>query len=213
MVYKPKKKVTGHKKNDRSTRYRKRVKARRERAARMPVRSNVKRYVAEQLDKIAPDNRYYNKITPTASSLVVPTRALHDFQRIYPFGRAFASKFIEMEFRRMKPVVQQAGGTYPSLGAGFVNHIAHPMVSDNKRGNYNSWRSVLGRGLHMKSSSVYGTITLFPSLTNLSADVVNQVRHADLTLHMFVLEDKAISKTEFLNWYKDFFTGSLQRRS
>ena len=117
MVYKPKKTVTGHKKNDRYTRRRKRARARKARASRVPVRSNVKRYVAEQLDKIAPDNRYYKNLTPDAESRIEPTRAISDFTRIYPFGRAFANEFVSMEFRRMKPVVPQGVSTYPHLTA------------------------------------------------------------------------------------------------
>lgn len=215
MVYKPKKTVNGHKRNDRDTRRRKRVKARRERAARKPVRSNIKRYVADQLDKIAPDNRYYFNVTEASADKIKPI--CQSTTRIYPFGASFQKRFLNMEFRRMLPVVKQGLAQYPHLGA-HENLTGLPVPAHfvgtsyqtdethlrNTAGNYNNWRSVIGRGIHMKSSSVYGTITLFPN-KDMATSLKDQLHTADLTLHMFVLEDKAVTKTAFMDWYQDLF--------
>lgn len=220
MVYKPKKTVNGHKRNDRYTRSRKRASAAKKRAAAQPVRSNVKRYVAEQLDKIAPDNRYYFNVTET-QGVIKPL--CQSTLRIYPFGASFQKRFLDMEFRRMLPVVKQGLAQYPHLGARedltglpFPAHfVGQTYQTDethlkNNAGNYNHWRSILGRGIHMKSSSVYGTATLFPnknmqSLTSDGTNLIEELRTADLTLHMFVIEDKAVTKTEFMSWYQDLF--------
>lgn len=221
MVYKPKKTVNGHKRDDRYTRSRKRAAAARKRAAAKPVRSNVKRYVAEQLDKIAPDNRYYFNVTE-AQGAIKPL--CQSTLRVYPFGASFQKRFLDMEFRRMKTVVQQGLSQYPQIGA-TEDRLMLPTQTDtqdyrwpvhsvnylkNSTGNFNNWRSILGRGIHMKSSSVYGTVTLFPnknmqSLTDDGTNLIEELRTADLTLHMFVLEDKAITKTEFMSWYQDLF--------
>ena len=218
MVYKPKKTVNGHKRNDRATRYRKRVKARKAARARLPVRSNVKRYVAEQLDKIAPDNRYYFNVTEETANKIKPTCQLDVVNRIYPFGASFQKRFINMEFRRMAPVIKSGMQTFPQLGSVETQWGHSGNTSDyhydgssgaqayikNRSGNFNHWRSIIGRGIHMKSSSVYGTITAFPNVA-LSTDLINSLRTADLCLHMFVLEDKAITKTDFMDWYQDLF--------
>jgi hypothetical protein len=222
MVYKPKKTVNGHKRNDRYTRSRKRARAARKRAASAPVRSNIKRYVADQLDKIAPDNRYYFNVTEASADKIKPI--CQSTTRIYPFGASFQKRFLNMEFRRMLSVVKQGLGQYPHLGA-QENLIGLPTPAHtlalgasyqtdelhlrNTAGNYNNWRSVIGRGIHMKSSSVYGTITLFPNkdLTTVAGNsyLKDQLHTADLTLHMFVLEDKAVTKTAFMDWYQDVF--------
>ena len=218
MVYKPKKTVNGHKRNDRATRYRKRVKARKAARARLPVRSNVKRYVAEQLDKIAPDNRYYFNVTEETADKIKPTCQLDVLKRIYPFGASFQKRFINMEFRRMAPVIKSGMQTFPQLGSVETQWGHAYNASDyhydgssgaqnyikDRSGNFNHWRSIIGRGIHMKSSSVYGTITAFPNVA-LSADLINSLRTADLCLHMFVLEDKAVTKTNFMDWYQDLF--------
>ena len=215
MVYKPKKTVNGHKKNDRSTRYRKRVKARRAAASRKPVRSNVKRYVAQQLDKIAPDNRYYFNVTEDPSDKIKPICQPVVANRIYPFGASFQKRFLEMEFRRMAPVIKSGMQTFPQLGpvetqwghAGNTSDYHYDGSSGaqayikNRSGNFNHWRAVLGRGIHMKSASVYGTITVFPDKILYGHDI-DVLRTAELTLHMFVLEDKAVTKTNFLDWYQ-----------
>ena len=218
MVYKPKKKVNGHKRNDRASRYRKRVRARKAARARMPVRSNIKRYVAQQLDKIAPDNRYYFNVTEEAADKIQPTCQLDVTNRIYPFGASFQKRFLNMEFRRMKEVIAQGHAQFPQLGAtedqfgatnahdynylgtGLPNLDAARLWFKSRMGNFNHWRSVIGRGIHMKSSSVYGTITAFPNVS-LTAEDIDHLRTADLTLHMFVLEDKAVTKTNFMDWY------------
>ena len=112
MVYKPKKTVNGHKKNDRYTRRRKRAAAAKRRAAAAPVRSNVKRYVAQQFGKTHPDNRYIY----TLEKLIKPTNKLSNTPRYYPFGADFQKKFIDMEFRRMREVVAQFPSQIPVKG-------------------------------------------------------------------------------------------------
>lgn len=192
MVYKPRKTVNGHKRNDRSTRRRKARDARKRRAAARPVRSNVKRYVAEQFGKTHPDNRYYLSY-PTLK----PSNKLDDTPRYYPFGAHFQKEFLEMEFRRMKEVVTQIPAQVPIRG-GRTSHTGHGA---EKYGNFNHWRSLLGRGIHMKHASVYGSITLNERIFMSQMEIL---KYGNLKLHMFVLEDKAVTKTEFLNWYKNF---------
>ena len=191
MVYKPRKTVNGHKRNDRSTRRRKARDARKRRAAARPVRSNIKRYVAQQFGKTHPDNRYY-----LSYPALKPTNKLDDTPRYYPFGAHFQKEFLDMEFRRMKEVVTQIPAHVPIRG-GRTSATGH---GEDKYGNFNHWKSLLGRGIHMKHSSVYGTITLNE---NIPLKMQSILKYGNLKLHMFVLEDKAVSKTEFLNWYKD----------
>ena len=201
MVYKPKKTVTGHKRNDRTTRRRKRARASRKRAAAAPVRSNIKRYVAEQFGKTHPDNRYYLSL-----GTLKPTNVLADTPRYYPFGATFQRKFLTMEFNRMKEVVSQFPSLEPKTGGiALSTYATNPKVGD-----FNHWRSLLGRGIHMKNSSVYGTITLNETVYTSMLDVL---KYGNLKLHMFVLEDKAVTKTEFLNWYKDLLSSVAYTQS
>lgn len=195
MVYKPKKKITGHKRNDRSTRRRKRAAAAKKRAAAKPVRSNVKRYVAEQFGKTHPDNRYYQKI-----EVIKPTNKLYDTPRYYPFGSTFQNAFLRMEFLRMKEVVTQYPAQYPMMGA--MTAPGGIPIPASKIGNFNHWRSLLGRGINMKHSSVYGEIRLNDRIPLSASEIL---KFGNLKLHMFVLEDKAVTKTEFLNWFKDWY--------
>ena len=190
MVYKPKKTVNGHKRNDRSTRRRKALAARRKRIANRPVRSNVKRYVAEQFGKTHPDNRFYQTLKQTLK----PTHLLSDTPRYYPFGSTFQNVFLRMEFNRMKEVVAQSPAQAPLLFG------QHGPVAATQIGNFNHWRSLLGRGIHVKKASVYGEIRLNEIIP---LQMQNVLKYGNLKLHMFVLEDKAVTKTEFLNWYKD----------
>lgn len=193
MVYKPRKTVNGHKRNDRSTRRRKARDARKRRAAARPVRSNIKRYVAEQFGKTHPDNRYY-----LSFPALKPTNKLDDTPRYYPFGATFQEKFLKMEFIRMKEVISQLNAQRPSIGGTTPNDA---LIAQAKIGDFNHWKSLLGRGIHMKHSSVYGTITLNEKIPVRMQEIL---LYGNLKLHMFVLEDKAVTKTEFLNWYKEF---------
>jgi hypothetical protein len=199
MVYKPKKKVTGHKRNDRYTRRRKRAAAAKKRAAAKPVRSNVKRYVAEQFGKTHPDNRYYQTI-----EVIKPTNKLYDSPRYYPFGATFQNAFLRMEFLRMKEVVSQYPAQYPLMG-GIIAPGGIPTPA-NKIGSFNHWRSLLGRGINMKHSSVYGEIRLNDNIPMSASQIL---KYGNLKLHMFVLEDKAVTKTEFLNWFKDWYQAKV----
>ena len=193
MVYKPRKTVNGHKRDDRTTRRRKARDARKRRLAARPVRSNIKRYVAEQFGKTHPDNRYYLSFPP-----LKPTNKLDDTPRYYPFGATFQKAFLNMEFKRMKEVVSQTPALAPLIGA--QNDVA--VANTNLRiGDHNHWRSLLGRGIHMKHATVYGTISLHEQVP---LRMQNILKYGNLKLHMFVLEDKAVTKTEFLNWYKEF---------
>lgn len=198
MVYKPRKTVNGHKRNDRATRRRKARDARKRRAAARPVRSNIKRYVAEQFGKTHPDNRYYK----TFSKALKPTNKLVDTPRYYPFGATFQRDFLRMEFQRMKEVVTQTPANAAIIGGHSTDHVTN---MNKAIGNHNHWKSLLGRGIHMKHSSVYGTITLNE---NIPLKMQSILKYGNLKLHMFVLEDKAVTKTEFLNWYKDFLQTS-----
>ena len=198
MVYKPKKKVTGHKKNDRYTRRRKRAAAAKRRAAAKPVRSNVKRYVAEQFGKTHPDNRWYQTI-----EVVKPTNKLYDTPRYYPFGATFQNAFLRMEFLRMKEVVSQYPAQFPMMGAMQSHGVP---ASGAKIGSFNHWRSLLGRGINMKHSSVYGEIRLNDRIPMSAQEIL---KFGNLKLHMFVLEDKAVTKTEFLNWFKDWYNAKV----
>ena len=216
MVYKPKKKVNGHKKNDRYTRRRKARDARKRRAASLPVRSNIKRYVAEQLDKTHPDNRYTFSVT-TPTTQIKPHYNWGSFTPIYPFGCTFQEKFLRMEVQRLRPVLKtgQADAFVDLLGP--IDEIGHvPKVDVDMEGpedskqthtdighramktvsQKNHWKSIIGRGIHMKSSSIYGTIFLNPSM-------IYELQHSDLKLHMFVLEDKKVTKDSFLAWWTD----------
>ena len=197
MVYKPKKTVNGHKRNDRYTRRRKARDARKRRAAARPVRSNIKRYVAEQFGKTHPDNRYY-----LALPAIKPTNTLADTPRYYPFGANFQKEFLNMEFKRMKEVVTQFPAQRGIIGGVTSTEAA---TTSTNIGNFNHWKSLLGRGIHMKNSTVYGTIRLNELVYLQQMDIL---KYGNLKLHMFVLEDKAVTKTEFLNWYKDFLSSS-----
>ena len=196
MVYKPKKTVNGHKRNDRYSRRRKAAAARKRRLSNRPVQSNVKRYVAEQFGKTHPDNRYYL----TIPQVLKPTNKLSDTPRYYPFGAHFQNAFLDIEFKRMKEVINQLGAMVPREGGHALNY-----PHDGKIGNYNHWRSVIGRGIHMKNSSVYGEIRLNEKIP---IRFQNILKYGNLKLHMFCLEDKAVTKTEFLNWYKNFLATS-----
>lgn len=197
MVYKPKKRVNGHKKYDRYTRRRKRAAAAKRRAAAAPVRSNVKRYVAQQFGKTHPDNRYIY----TLERPINPTNQLSNTPRYYPFGADFQKRFIDMEFRRMREVIAQFPSQIPVKGGQpSVTADATTLLSTQKFGDFNHWKSLLGRGIHMKNSSVYGEIRLNEKIP---LRFQNILKYGNLKLHMFCLEDKAVTKTEFLNWYKD----------
>lgn len=193
MVYKPRKTVNGHKRNDRDTRRRKARAARKRALAARPVRSNIKRYVAEQFGKTHPDNRFY-----ITYPVLKPTHKLDNTPRYYPFGASFQKAFLNMEFKRMKEVVAQSPALAPILGSTSMTNVE---VANKKIGDHNHWKSILGRGIHMKHSSVYGTITLNEIVP---LQMQNVLKYGNLKLHMFVLEDKAVTKTEFLNWYKSF---------
>lgn len=197
MVYKPRKTVNGHKRNDRAARRRKARDARKRRLAARPVRSNIKRYVAEQFGKTHPDNRYYLSF-PTLK----PSNKLDDTPRYYPFGATFQKAFLNMEFKRMKEVVSQTPALAPLIGAVSTGDITD---ANKKIGNHNHWRSVLGRGIHMKHATVYGTISLHEQIPLRAQSIL---KYGNLKLHMFVLEDKAVTKSEFLSWYQSFLTAN-----
>ena len=120
MVYKPKKKVNGHKKNDRYTRRRKRAAAVKRRAAALPVRSNVKRYVAEQFGKTHPDNRYFISL----EKMLQPTNKYKKRRRSIQHAVAFGGGANSAPTKKGQDSLPRAVSLSLSLSPSLTNAIS-----------------------------------------------------------------------------------------
>ena len=141
--------------------------------------------------------------------------------RFYPFGIDFSTRFVAMEHKRLSSV----SGVNPyNSYLGKVDG-GHQLWNDHendqnmtyKIGRFNHWAEIFGRGVHMKSSSIYGTIYVDDTFvgggrpTHDPGNEGNDHRRAifergELKLHMFVLEDKKVTKEEFLEFYRASLT-------
>ena len=213
MAYK--KKVNGHKRSkDAGDRYRERRERYNNALAKIPVPRNVKRYVADKLDQRSPDNRFSFHFP----EVIRPQIDLSAAYRFYPFGIDFSSRFVKVEHKRMSSVsgVNPYNSYLGKLDGG--NQLWTSHVNDQnmtyKIGRFNHWSEVLGRGIHMKSSSIYGTIYVNDIFVGGGAPTHDpgnegndhlraQFDRGELKLHMFVLEDKKVTKEAFLEWYSE----------
>lgn len=216
MAYK--KKVNGHKRSqDAGDRARKRRERYHNALAKIPVPRNVKRYVADKLDQRSPDNRFAYHFPQNWR----PQIDLNTAYRFYPFGIDFSTRFVAMEHKRLSSV----SGLNPyNSYLGKVDG-AHQLFTDHendqrmtyKIGRDNHWADIFGRGIHMKSASIYGTIYVDDTFVGGGGPAHdpggegNDHRRAifdrgELKLHMFVLEDKKVTKEEFLEFYRASLT-------